>query len=317
MKKKVVIIDNREEGFEMEKKTFAREDAELVICECKDENELIEKARNAYIIIFTSSKISEKVIKQLTNCKMLIRYGVGLDNVDIKAASEKGIYVCNTPNYGTYAVAEHAFSLLMCVNRKLTLLDRNVRNHIWKMENIPPVYSLRDKILGIVGFGSIGRYVCKMAVAFDMKVLIYDPFVDAKTAEKHMAQIAVFNDLVKRSDHITLHAPLTEETRHLFNKNVFQNMKNTSTIINTSRGDLINQNDLKEALKYGRIAGAGLDVFETEPVDPHDELLTMENVVLTPHAAWYTEESIVNLHQEVIDDVLRVLRGNTPQNIVN
>ncbi len=317
MKKKVVIVDHREEGFEMEKKAFAEEDAELFICLCDSEDELIETVKDAYVIIFTYSKISEKVIKHLTNCKLLIRYGIGLDNVDIKAASEKGIYVCNTPNYGTFAVAEHAFSLLMCVNRKLTLLDRNVRNHIWEMGNIPPVYSLRNKTLGIVGFGSIGRYVCKMAVAFDMKVIIYDPFVDARTAKEYMAQIVTFDELVKSSDHITLHAPLTEETKHLFNKNIFQNMKDSAIIINTSRGGLINQNDLKEVLKSGRIAGAGLDVFENEPVDPHDELLIMDNVVLTPHLAWYTEDSVVNLHQEVIDDVRRVLRGYTPQNAVN
>lgn len=317
MRRKVVIVDHREEGFEMEKNAFLSEGAEVSICEIRNEEELIESVRDAYVVIFTFSKISRNVIDQLTNCKMLIRYGVGLDNVDIKAASEKGIYVCNTPNYGTYAVAEHAFALLMSMNRRILFLDQQVRNHIWDMEGIPPVYSLSNKGLGIVGFGNTGRYLAKMAAAFNMKVVVYDPFISQEIANEHKVRTSGFDELIRNSDHISIHAPLTDETRYLFNKDVFQEMKKTSIIVNTSRGGLINQNDLLWALKNERIAGAALDVFENEPLDPQSELLTLHNVVLTPHVAWYTEESIVNLHQEVIDDVLRVLQGNIPQNVVN
>ena len=317
MRKKVVIVDYREEGFELEKKAFLSEDTEVFICITRNEDELIEFIRDAYVVIFTFSIISKNVINQLTNCKMLIRYGVGLDNVDIRAASEKGIYVCNTPNYGTYAVAEHAFALLVSVNRKLLLFDQQVRNHIWNMESISPVYSLSNKRLGIVGFGNTGRYISKMAAAFNMEVVVYDPFISEETAKEYEVKTSDFEELIHDSDHISIHAPLTEETRHLFNNNVFQKMKKTSIIINTSRGGLINQNDLIKALKTESIAGAALDVFENEPLDQHSELLALNNVVLTPHVAWYTEESIVNLHQEVIDDVLRVLRGNIPKNVVN
>ena len=301
----------------MEKNAFLSEGAEVSICETRNEDELIESVRDAYVVIFTFSKINRNVIGQLANCKMLIRYGVGLDNVDIKAASEKGIYVCNTPNYGTYAVAEHAFALLMSMNRRILFLDQQVRNHIWDMEGIPPVYSLSNKILGIVGFGNTGRYLAKMAAAFNMEVIVYDPFISQEIANEHKVKKCGFDELVRNSGHISIHAPLTEETRHLFNKDVFQEMKKTSIVINTSRGGLINQNDLIWALKNECIAGAALDVFENEPLDPRSELLTLPNVVLTPHVAWYTEESIVNLHQEVIDDVLRVLQGNVPQNVVN
>jgi D-3-phosphoglycerate dehydrogenase / 2-oxoglutarate reductase len=317
MKWKVVIIDNREEGFELEEKAFALEDVKLIICPSMNEDELIEIVKDASVVIFTSSQINEKVINHLENCKLLIRYGVGLDNVDLKAASGKGIYVCNTPNYGTYAVAEHAFALLMCLNSKLAILDHNVRSHIWDMESIQPIHSLRYKTLGIVGFGNIGRYMCNMALAFDMKVVIYDPYINEDSANKYKGIKVSFDDLVDISDHISLHTPLTEETKHLFNKNVFQKMKSRSTIINTSRGGLINQLDLISALKSERISGAALDVFENEPLDLNNELLTLRNVVLTPHVAWYTEESIVNLHQEVINDVIRVLNGTPPQNAVN
>lgn len=317
MKKKVVIVDHREEGYELEKKAFEAENAEVFTCQCKNEHELIKMVADAYVIIFTYSKITEKVIDSLTNCQMLIRYGIGLDNVDIKTASKKGIHVCNSPNYGTYAVAEHAFALLMCLIRKLMLFDQNVRKHVWNIEDVSPVYSLRDKILGIVGFGNIGRYVCEMANAFRMKVIIFDPFVDSVSASKYNAQTATFDELIKISDHITLHTPLTGETRNLFNMKVFQKMKNSSVLINTSRGGLVNQNDLITALKTGEIAGAGLDVFETEPLALHDELLNFKNVILTPHVAWYTEESIINLHIEVIDEVLRMLRGQRLQHSVN
>ena len=301
----------------MEKKAFAAENVDLFISSCKNEEELIETVKDAHIIIFTFSKITANVINRLTNCKMVIRYGVGLDNVDIKAATGKSIYVCNTPNYGTFAVAEHAFALLISVNRRIQLLDHNVRNNIWDIQSIPPVYSLQHKTLGITGFGNIGRYVCKMALGFEMKVIVYDPYTDQETTGRLSAEKVSFDDLIKNSDHITLHAPLTEETRHIFSKDVFGKMKNTSTLINTSRGGLVNQNDLIMALKSAQIAGAGMDVFENEPLDPHNELLTMKNVVLTPHVAWYTEDSIVNLHQEVIDEVIRVLNGNTPKNAVN
>lgn len=317
MKRKIVIVDQREEGFESEKKSFAQEDAELVICQCNSESELIEAVRNAFIIIFTSSKITSDVISRLTNCRMLIRYGIGLDNVDIRAATEKGIYVCNTPDYGTFAVAEHAFTLLISLARKTMLLDRNVRNNIWSIDAIDPVHTLRYKTLGIVGFGNIGRHLSKMARAFDMDVLISDPYVDDEVAKEFKVTKTTLNELVIKSDHISLHAPLTPETRYLFNKTLFKKMKASATIINTGRGGLINQNDLIYALGSGDIAGAGLDVFESEPLASDNELLKMSNVVLSPHVAWYTEESVVNLHLEVIDEVLRVLRGNKPLNCVN
>jgi D-3-phosphoglycerate dehydrogenase / 2-oxoglutarate reductase len=317
MKRKIVIVDHREEGYEMEKKAFAATGEELVISNCRNEDELLIVVRDAFVIIFTCSKFSRKVIDQLTNCKLLIRYGVGLDNVDIRAASEKGIYVCNTPNYGTFAVAEHAFGLLLALNRRLNTFDHNVRNHVWGIENVAPVHSLRYKTLGILGFGNIGHLVSRMAHSFEMRVIINDPFIDEETAAKYYSKSVTFNELIVDSDHISVHAPLNDETHHLFHKDVFRKMRKSSTLINTSRGGLINQPDLINALRSGLIAGAGLDVFENEPLDQGNELLTMDNVLLTPHVAWYTEESIINLHQEVIDEVLLVLGGNNPQNCVN
>jgi D-3-phosphoglycerate dehydrogenase / 2-oxoglutarate reductase len=314
---KVVIVDHREEGFELEKKVLASEDVELVICQCGNENDLINSVRDAFIIIFTSSKFTTDVINRLTNCRMLIRYGIGLDNVDIKTASEKGIYVCNTPYYGTFAVAEHTFAMLLGLNRKLILLDRNVRENTWGIDTIVPVYSLRHKTLGIVGFGNIGRYVSRMAKSFDINVTVSDPYINEETLRNSDVTSVDFDELIRCSDHISVHAPLNTETRHMFNKKVFKKMKNTATIINTGRGGLINQEDLIFALQSGQIAGAGLDVFEDEPLSVDSELLKLYNVILSPHAAWYTEESIKDLHREVVEEVLKVLHGEVPLNIVN
>ncbi len=314
---KILIIDPREEGFDTEKKAFSKEDVTLMICQCKDEDELIEKAGNADIVIFTSSKISGRVISSLNNCKMLIRYGVGLENVDIKAATEKGIYVCNTPDYGTYAVAEHAFALLINVNRHLLYLDRYVRSGGWDISDIQEVNSLRGKVLGIIGFGNIGRLVYNMAAGFEMKIKVYDPFANEDVLTNYRVELVTFDEIVKTSDNITLHLPLTDKTFHLFNKKIFGRMKEGSVIINTSRGAIINQTDFVEALRKGKLAGAGLDVFESEPLDIDSELRKMDNVILTPHVAWYTQESIISLHQEVIDEVLRVIHGKIPKNAVN
>lgn len=156
---------------------------------------------------------------------------------------------------------------MLCVNRKIALLDQNVRNSVWGIENALSINSLMNKTLGIVGFGSIGKYVCKMAKAFEMKVIIYDPFVGERKVKNNDLVKVDFDNLIKNSDHTTLHAPLTQETLHLFNKKGFNEMRNNATIINTSRGGLINQSDLIEALKSGRIGRAGLDVFENEPAN--------------------------------------------------
>ncbi len=314
---KIAIIDHREEGYELEKQALSSENVELRFCRCKNEEELIETVKDAEIIIFTVSVLNRRVISHLSNCRMIIRYGVGMDNVDLDAATEKGIYVCNAPHYGTFTVAEHAFALLLSLSRKILLLDKNLRKNIWGLSSVVPVHSLRNKTLGLVGFGNIGKYVCKMALAFEMKIIVHDPYLSEKTIEESGATKVSFTDLIRRSDHISIHAPLTDETRHLFNKNVFAEMKKTAAIINTSRGGLINQADLIEALKSGRIAGAGLDVFENEPLDPENEILPLGNVILTPHAAWYTEDSIKSLHQEVIENVIRVIHGKKPYNIVN
>jgi D-3-phosphoglycerate dehydrogenase len=317
MAKKIVIADHREEGFHLEERAFTDAGAEVFICECSNENELIEAAKDANILIFTSSKLNSNVLGNLPECRMIIRYGIGLDNVDINAASRNGIYVCNAPSYGTFAVAEHTFALLLCLNRKLLQLDQNVKNHIWGIDSVVPVRSLWKKTLGIVGFGNIGRHVCTMAHAFNMKVLVYDPYVNIEILKSYDALPVDFNRLISDSDHITIHVPLNSDTKHLLCKNVFSRMKPEATLINTGRGSLVNQEDLTEALIAGTIAGAGLDVFEDEPVPSDSRLLSLSNLVLSPHVAWYTEESIVNLHQEVVDEVLRFLNGDLPLNIVN
>jgi D-3-phosphoglycerate dehydrogenase len=317
MSLKIVIVDHREEGFKPEKDAFSAAGAEIIILGSVTEDQLIEAAKDAEILIFTFSKITASLISRLSSCRMLIRYGIGLDNVDIDAATRRGILVCNAPSYGSFAVAEHTFALLLALNRKVLQLDRNTRDRVWGIDPILPVHSLQNRTLGIFGFGNIGRHVSRMAMAFEMKVIVCDP--NLKEAELSDASISAvtFDELITGADHISIHAPLNSETRHLFNIDVFRKMKSSATLINTSRGSIINEEDLVDTLSGGMIAGAALDVYENEPVAPGSKLLTLPNVVLSPHVAWYTEESIINLHREVVDEVIRFINGDLPLNIVN
>jgi D-3-phosphoglycerate dehydrogenase len=317
-KRKVVIISDKEEGYEVEREELAKEGAELIIRSCKNGADLLAVGKDAYVIImFNRVKMDRSVIENLSQCKLLIRYGVGVDNIDIKKAAERGIYVCNAPGYGTYDVAEHAITLLLCCTRKIMLWDGTIRNGIWKPTDLGPVERLKDKTIGLMGFGRIARCVCERVVAFGLKPLVCDPYVADDVVTKYGAIRADFDDLLAASSYITIHSPLTEETRHLFNMKAFRKMKNTAIIVNTSRGGLINQSDLLKALQTGEIAGAGLDVFEDEPLPKDSELLKLENVVVTPHIAWYTKEAVRDLHREVTDEVVRVLRGLKPVNLVN
>jgi D-3-phosphoglycerate dehydrogenase len=316
-KRKVIIISDKKEGFELEREEFSKEGAELIIRSCKNEAELLAAVKDAYVIIITDVKINKRVIDSLSQCKLVIRYGVGVDNIDIREASEKGIYVCNAPTYGTYDVAEHAVVLLLCCSRKVRLWDGTLRKGRWKPANLGPDERLKDKTIGLVGFGRIAQCVCERVVAFGLKPIVFDPYVADDVVAKYGVTRVNFDDLLAASSYITIHSPLTEETRHLFNMNAFRKMKNTAIIINTSRGGLINEPDLVRALQTGEIAGAGLDVFENEPLPMDSELLKLENVVLTPHIAWYTKEAIRDRHREVTNDVVRVLRSLKPVNLVN
>jgi D-3-phosphoglycerate dehydrogenase len=299
-----------------EKDAFSKYNADYIALECQKDDEIIAFAKNADVILFDDAVFSAELLDNLPNLKLLVRYGVGYDNVDLAHARKLGIDVCNTPSYGSYDVAEHSFALLMAVNRKLVTYDRNIRAGMWDREIGYLTYRLENKTLGIVGYGRIGKNIAKFAKAFNMRVVIYDPFVDISLESSDVKNVD-FDTLLMTSDFISVNAPLTEKTRHMFNLDAFKKMKPSAIIVNTSRGALVKEGDLLLALRNKMIRGAGLDVYENMPSEIGNPFHSLDNVVMTPHVAWDSVEAVTALHKEVVDEVVRFIEKKPLKSVVN
>ena len=315
--RKVVILSNTGEDFPIEERRIAQEEKTVLkIRQFTDEDSIISACEGAYIVAFSDAPITKRVIESLSSCRMLIRYGVGIDKVDLTAAKANNILVCNAPTYGSIDVAEHAFALMLSLSRQTVRYDNRIRSGCWDVGMDRPTSRLHGKTLGLVGFGRIARHLCASALGLGMHVLTYDPFIDDELARSNGAEKADITTLLSKADCISLHLPLNPDTHHFLNKASFEAMKESAFIINTGRGSLINLDDLVQALKDGQIGGAALDVYPNEPLPTTHPIFSCDNVVLTPHMAWYSRESIVSLHEEVTDDIVRVLRGTEPLNKV-
>ncbi len=316
--KKIVALSSFPHELGYEKEVFGKlENVEFIISPLKNPSEVIRVVCDVDVILFTDVPMDKEFINQLEKCRLIIRYGIGYDNIDIKSAAQKGIIVCNAPNYGVIDVAEHAVSLLLSCTKRLTYMSDCIREGNWSTGTMGSSRRLFGKTVGFVGFGKIARCVCERTNAFGTKALVYDPYVNAETLSAYRAESVDFDTLLKMSDYVTLHLPLSEKTRHMFGAEAFAKMKTTACFINTSRGGLVKEADLVDALEKGVIAGAGLDVFEDESGGIDRRLLSMQNVALTPHVAWNTFEGMEALHKEVTDNVVRFLSGETPESIVN
>ena len=291
--------------------------AELRLAEGPTPDAILRAARSADAILVTYAKITADIIQQLTRCRIISRFGIGVDNVDLDAATAKGIVVTKVPDYCVDEVSDHAMALLLAAVRKIPFSDARVHGGEWKMPSVVPIHRLRGTTLGLVGFGRIPQLVAPKARAFGMRVLASDPFVPAPVMEAAGVEPVTFDQLVERSDYISIHAPLTPQTRHLFDAGVFRRMKPTAYLVNTARGPLVDEAALVEALTAGRIAGAALDVVEQEPPAPGSPLLACRNLILTPHTGFYSDESLVELQTKAAEEVVRVLGGQSPRNPVN
>ncbi|PKM48798.1 MAG: hydroxyacid dehydrogenase [Firmicutes bacterium HGW-Firmicutes-7] len=292
--------------------------ASVVRGNCKSEDEVIDIAKDADALLVNLAPITESVIESLDRCQVVVRYGIGVDNVDIQAATKAGIYVVNVPNYCIDEVSSHAAALVLAITRKLLQFDKDIKSGIWDFQQRLPIIDLRKSILGVVGFGNIARlFIKKMKVFGIEQVLVYDPFVKNKDIKEFCAIPVEFDELVTTSDIISLHTPLTQDTRHLFGEAQFRKIKKTTCIVNTARGGIIDEQALYIALKEGLIAGAALDTMELEPPKVNNPLFELDNVILTPHVAFYSEAAIKNLHLWAIEEAIRVLAGGIPKNIVN
>ena len=273
-------------------------------------------ARDADAILTTYAKVTTAVVEQLTRCRIISRFGIGVDNVDIAMATSKGIVVTKVPDYCIDEVSDHAMALLLAIVRKIPFSNSEVQAGRWAMPRVVPIHRLRGTVLGLVGFGRIPQLVAPKAQAFGIKVVAFDPFVPQDVFAKAGVASVSFDELVKTADYISLHCPLTPETNHLFNADVFGKMKPGAYLVNTGRGPLIDEAALAQALDKGQLAGAALDVVEKEP-PVGSPVLGRKNVILTPHTAFYSDESLLELQVKAAEEVVRVLSGQAPKNPVN
>jgi len=281
---------------------------------CREEEDFLGKCQEADGLLLQYGVVSRRVIEGLPRLRFLVRYGVGVDGIDLEAATERGIPVVNVPDYGTDEVANHAVALLLALCRKIARLDRQTRAGRWNVFEAVPIRRLAGQTVGIVGCGRIGSRVARKLAGFDVRLLASDPYL---TAFPPGVEPVTLDRLLAESDQVTLHCPLTAETWHLIDARTLARVKPTAVLINTARGGIVDTAALADALRAGRLAGAGLDVTEQEPLDPASPLFRMEQVVVTPHAAWYSEEGRSDLKRRVAEEAVRLVRGERPRHCVN
>lgn len=315
---KVVVTDWEYTDLQFEQLVLQSEHIEFVPAQCKAEEEVIEACRNADGIINQYAPISRKVIESLANCKVITRYGVGVNTIDLDAATQKGICVANVPDYCLDEVADHALALLLACTRKVTLANHYVKNGVWDFKVTQPIYRMRGRILGLVGFGKIPQALADKVKPLGITVIAYDPYVSEQMAADRGVTLVSLERLCRQADFISVHAPLIADTKGMIGKTQFALMKETAFVLNTSRGPVIDEEALLYALQEGWIAGAALDVLEEEPVCKDHPFLSMENVILTPHVAWYSEEAAREMRSKAAMGVLDVLLyGEYPKYLVN
>ena len=314
---KVIITDHVFKNFEMEKQVFSGNKVAFSVNNCTTGEEVIASGKDADGILVTFAPITEKVIRHLSNCKIIVRYGIGTDNVDLQAAKNKGIKVCNVPDYGTDEVADHTLSLALSLARQLHWVESQLKKGNWFTTTAQPIQAFREMNFVSLGFGRIAGAVLKRAKAFGFKLFAYDPFVDPEAMKKEGVTTIDFEGALKIADILSVHLPLNQETHHLINYDNMQKMKSSAILINTSRGGLINTMDLVKALEEDEIASAGIDVYEQEPLPVDHPLRKAKNTLLTSHIAWYSEASIKRLQKSAAEEIVRGLKGEPVRNLVN
>jgi D-3-phosphoglycerate dehydrogenase len=284
----------------------------------RQEDDIIERARDADALIVSSSPMTRRVMSSLKRLKVVVRTGVGYDVIDVPAATDLGIVAVNIPDIWTREVANHALALLLAWNRRIVTLDGEVKSGIWQSQPPGPQGSLHGETVGIVGFGNIGRAFARRVAALETQIIAYDPYVDdAQFSALGVERVSSLRELAARADYISVHTLLNAETRHLINEAFLRQMKPTACLINTSRGPVVDEQAITRALQEGWIAGAALDVQEHEPPAPDNPLLRLSNVILTPHAAYHSTAAVAKVPQRSGEEVARVLTGQRALHAVN
>ena len=310
----IAVADSVFPNLDLAKEALTRVNAgEFQMSEDGSASSILAVAAYADALFVTYSQINAEVIAGLNNCKVIGRFGIGVDNIDLVAAGEKGITVCYAPVYCLDEVSDHAMALLLACARKIPFANKRASEGRWEMPAVVPIGRFRGKTIGLIGLGNIPQKIVGKAQAFGINVIASDPYCPEDVFSRLNVEKVELDDLLGRSDYVSVHAPLTPETENMFNMDAFKKMKNTAYLINTARGPLVEINDLAAALDAGEIAGAGLDVLPEEPPATDNPLLGRDDVVLTPHTGFYSEDALLDLQTTVATDVASVLAGEEPK----
>jgi D-3-phosphoglycerate dehydrogenase len=308
----VAVTDSVFPSLDPAKAALARVDPELRMAKSASAEDILAVAREADAILVTYAKLPCDLLRQLERCKVIGRFGLGVDNIDLPAAKEMGITVTYVPDYCLQEVSDHAMALLLALARKIPLSNTLVQAGRWEMPAVVPIYRLEGRVLGLIGFGNIPRKVVPKAKAFGLRVIVHDPFVAPDVVTSLGAESVGFDELLQQSDFISVHAPLTPQTRGLLNAEAFGKMKKGVAIVNTARGPLIDEQALLQALDSGQVGAAALDVLPVEPPPKDFPLLGRDNVILSPHTGFYSVDALNELQTKCASDVARVLLGEKP-----
>lgn len=317
MTAKVAVFYTEFPKLDLEEDVLRGTDAELVMVPDPNSAEGRDVLAQADVIMVTTHPVTSERLEQMPRLKFISRVGVGLDAIDLPAATKRGVRVTNVPDYGIDEVATHSIAMLLAHARGLYIAFEQADRQVWDSTTVRPLRRLAGQTLGVIGFGRIARAVAAKGLGLNLRVLAYDPYVSDDAIRAADCTPATLDTLLKESDYISLHSPLTPETRHMINADALAKMKPTAFLINAARGPLIDDNALVAAINSGKLAGAALDVFATEPLPADSPLWNNPRIWITPHAAWYSEQAKVDMRVGGAEEVRRALNGDPPKNPVN
>ncbi|WP_432748181.1 C-terminal binding protein [Pectinatus frisingensis] len=304
---KIIITDCDHKNIDIETSIFKKADIPFELRQCHTEKAVINECKNAQALIVQYAPITKKVMENLTELKVIVRYGVGVDTIDITAATKYKIQVCNVPDYGINEVADHAIALMMAFTRKIVLMNTFTKKQKWDYTRSIPVHRASSQTVGVVGLGRIGKNFAEKAHALGYNIIGFDPYYKER-AKTEFIKVVPLEELIRQADVISLHIP-ADGNKNLFDKAAFKKMKKSAVLLNVARGGIINEDDLYEALKNGEIGGAGVDCVSDEPMNSGSRLFELDNYIATPHMAWYSEEAARELKCKAAEEAVRFLNG--------
>lgn len=314
---RVIVTDCDHDNMIQEEEVFEREGMTFEHLACKTEEDLIEQAKGGEILMTQYGPFTRRVMEQLRpELKLIVRYGVGVDTIDLEAATDLGVQICNVPDYGMNEVADQAMGMLLALARKICYINDCTKHKTWNYTEAIPVRRIPGSVVGIVGLGRIGHTLAKRLQGFECRLIACDPFYQEGSTEAGV-EIVSWDKLLAESDMISIHCPLNKDTENMFDMAAFEKMKSGAILVNTARGGIVNEEDLLKALQQNKIAGAALDVVKKEPMEVGAALFALDNFLCSPHMAWYSQESSLELKRKVAQEAVRFAKGEPVRNPVN